>query len=52
MHGAVGTPSKADFDFGKQTLATCVAELSQQLKRALIEGNPLEELPPRVVSKS
>ena len=46
VYGAVGTPSKADLSFGKQILETCIAELSEQLKRALAEGTPLESMPP------
>jgi creatinine amidohydrolase len=48
VYGAVGTPSKADISFGKQILETCIAELSEQLKRALVEGTPLEEMPPNL----
>lgn len=48
VHGAVGSPSKADLDFGKQILETCIDELSQQLKRAIAEGTPLEEMPPAI----
>ncbi|MBD2120740.1 creatininase family protein [Trichocoleus sp. FACHB-262] len=48
VHGAVGTPSQADFNFGKQILESCVAELSAQLQRAMSEGTPLEEMPPTI----
>nr|WP_290225549.1 creatininase family protein [Trichocoleus desertorum] len=48
VHGAVGTPSQADFNFGKQILESCVAELSAQLQRAMTEGTPLEEMPPTI----
>jgi creatinine amidohydrolase len=47
-YGAVGTPSKADLNFGKQILAACIDELSEQLKRAMVEGTPLEEMPPAI----
>jgi len=46
VYGGVGTPSKADLNLGKQILETCIAELSEQLKRALVEGAPLESMPP------
>lgn len=46
VHGATGAPSKADLNFGHQILQACIAELSLQLKRALVEGTPLEEMPP------
>lgn len=48
VHGAVGSPSKADASVGNQILGTCIDELSQQLKRALVEGTPLEEMPPAI----
>ncbi|XGW00387.1 MAG: creatininase family protein [Leptolyngbya sp. BL-A-14] len=46
VHGAVGSPSKGDRAFGEQILQLCIDELSAQLKKALTEGTPLEELPP------
>ena len=46
VHGAVGSPSKGDRAFGEQILKLCIDELSAQLKKALTEGTPLEELPP------
>jgi len=46
VHGAVGSPSKGDRAFGEQILQLCIDELSTQLKKALTEGTPLEELPP------
>jgi creatinine amidohydrolase len=46
IHGGVGAPSKADLSFGQEILETCVTELSLQLKKALVEGMPLEEMPP------
>jgi creatinine amidohydrolase len=46
VYGAVGSPSKANLDFGQQILQACIADLSAQLKRALVEGIPLEEMPP------
>lgn len=49
VYGGVGSPSKADLGFGKQILETCIAELSAQLKQALVEGTPLEEMPPPVI---
>jgi len=45
-YGAVGTPSKADLHFGKQILETCITDLSEQLKHALVERTPLESIPP------
>ncbi|MEP0871968.1 creatininase family protein [Trichocoleus desertorum AS-A10] len=48
VHGAVGNPSQADFNFGKQILESCVVELSAQLQRAMTEGTPLEEMPPAI----
>lgn len=46
VHGAVGKPSQADPELGQQILAACITELSQQLQRAMVEGTPLESLPP------
>ncbi len=46
VHGAVGSPSKGDRALGEQILQLCIDELSTQLKQALTEGTPLEELPP------
>lgn len=46
VNGAVGSPSKAEVAFGKQILETCIAELSSQLKKAMVEKMPLEEMPP------
>lgn len=48
IHGAVGTPSKADEAFGKEILAACIAELSSQLKQAMVEKTPLEKMPPEM----
>lgn len=48
VFGAVGAPSKADPDFGKEILATAIHQLSDQLREALTEGIPLEEMPPPV----
>ena len=44
IHGGVGSPSKADINFGKTILETCITELSAQLKRAMTEETPLEEV--------
>ena len=44
IHGGVGSPSKADINFGKTILETCITELSAQLKRAMTEETPLEEM--------
>jgi creatinine amidohydrolase len=49
VHGAVGAPSQADIGFGKQILETCIQELSDQLQKAMVEGTPLEEMPPPIV---
>lgn len=49
VHGAVGSPSQATVEFGKQILQVCVEELTAQLKRALTEGTPLEEMPPPIM---
>ena len=46
VHGAVGTPSKAEAEFGRQILDICITELSAQLQRAMVEKTPLEEMPP------
>ena len=46
IHGGVGSPSKADINFGKTILETCITELSAQLKRAMTEETPLEEMLP------
>jgi creatinine amidohydrolase len=46
IHGAVGNPSLATPEFGQQILDMGVAELAQQLKRALVEKTPLETMPP------
>lgn len=44
IHGGVGSPSKANINFGKTILETCITELSAQLKRAMTEETPLEEM--------
>ncbi len=49
VYGAVGSPSKANLSFGKEILETCITELSTQLQKALVEGTPLEEMPPPVM---
>jgi len=46
VHGGVGSPSKADLGLGQEILKTCVSELTIQLKKALVEGIPLEDMPP------
>lgn len=46
VHGAVGTPSKAEAEFGQQILEICIAELTGQLQKAMVEKTPLEEMPP------
>jgi creatinine amidohydrolase len=49
VHGGVGAPSKADAEFGNRILEACITELSAQLQRAIVEGTPLEEMPPPVM---
>lgn len=46
IHGGVGSPSKANVNLGKTILETCITELSAQLKRAMTEETPLEEMLP------
>jgi hypothetical protein len=48
VHGGVGSPSQSNASLGKEILKTCVAELNLQLKKALVEGIPLEEMPPNL----
>lgn len=50
VYGGVGAPSQADLPLGKEILETCVRQLSAQLKRAITEGTPLEEMPPPLLS--
>jgi creatinine amidohydrolase len=46
VHGGVGTPTDATEEFGTELLDLCVNELSAQLEAAMVEGTPLETMPP------